>query len=216
MLRRKYHHRPLNQGLSHDLRTIFAVVAERPCPCAHCAPSVIRKLSKMSFGPTAAMRTSHTQVVCQTPDRLTPSRAPALRAQTASCSAQARQPARPPLGVVRAAAPDAAQASAPTAEEKQRLASLGGVVTDAAVPEGHKGLHGFLYGEGGAEEHDSGTRYRLRHVRRLLGTSLHAEHCELQDLASIMIKPRCLYVRHTLSSVPQSVFVTSIDSACGP
>ena len=28
------------------------------------------------------------------------------------------------------------------------------VVTDQAVPEGHKGLHEFLYGEGGAEAHD--------------------------------------------------------------
>ena len=28
-----------------------------------------------------------------------------------------------------------------------------GVVTDQAVPEGHKGLHEFLYGEEGAEVH---------------------------------------------------------------
>eukprot|EP00798_Chlamydomonas_sp_ICE-L_P027155 gene27155-2389_t len=28
-------------------------------------------------------------------------------------------------------------------------------MTDATVPEGHKGLHGALYGEGGAEEHSS-------------------------------------------------------------
>lgn len=28
------------------------------------------------------------------------------------------------------------------------------IATDATVPEGHKGLHGFLYGTGGAEEHD--------------------------------------------------------------
>lgn len=52
---------------------------------------------------------------------------------------------------------------APTAEEQRRLSSLGGIVTDAAVPEGHKGLHGFLYGEGGAEEHDS-RAYTVRHV----------------------------------------------------
>ncbi|GAB4813117.1 hypothetical protein N2152v2_000163 [Parachlorella kessleri] len=32
-----------------------------------------------------------------------------------------------------------------------------GVVSDAAVPEGHKGLHSFLYGEGGAEAHEGGT-----------------------------------------------------------
>ncbi len=29
------------------------------------------------------------------------------------------------------------------------------MVTDAAVPEGHKGLHATLYGEGGAEQHSS-------------------------------------------------------------
>lgn len=53
----------------------------------------------------------------------------------------------------------------PSKAEKERLASLGGVVTDAAVPEGHKGLHGFLYGEDGAEEHDA-RQYSIRHVRR--------------------------------------------------
>lgn len=29
------------------------------------------------------------------------------------------------------------------------------VATDATVPEAHKGLHSFLYGAGGAEEHDT-------------------------------------------------------------
>ena len=38
------------------------------------------------------------------------------------------------------------------------------VVTDAAVPEGHKGLHGFLYGEGGAERHEA-QGYQFRKVR---------------------------------------------------
>lgn len=66
--------------------------------------------------------------------------------------------------VAQASRTDAAAAAAPPGEEqKARLASLGGVVTDAAVPEGHKGLHGFLYGEGGAEQHDS-RGYVFRHV----------------------------------------------------
>jgi hypothetical protein len=39
----------------------------------------------------------------------------------------------------------------------QALESLSTVLTDDAVPEGHKGLHGFLYGEGGAEVHGSGS-----------------------------------------------------------
>jgi len=55
-------------------------------------------------------------------------------------------------------------------EVRQRLETTGAVVTDQAVPEGHKGLHGFLYGEGGAEEHDSQSRYNFREVPVLLLT----------------------------------------------
>ncbi len=47
---------------------------------------------------------------------------------------------------------------------QDRLSSMGGVMTDAAVPEGHAGLHGFLYGDGGAEAHDS-AGYSFREVR---------------------------------------------------
>jgi len=40
------------------------------------------------------------------------------------------------------------------------------VVTDNAVPEGHKGLHGFLYGERGADVHDdTEQRYTLKEAR---------------------------------------------------
>ena len=51
-----------------------------------------------------------------------------------------------------------------SAEVQQRLSETGAVVSDQSVPEGHKGLHGFLYGEGGAEAHDSDTRYDFREV----------------------------------------------------
>lgn len=55
--------------------------------------------------------------------------------------------------------------AAPTDTDlRDRLAETSGVVTDQAVPEGHKGLHGFLYGEGGAEAHDSGSQYNFREV----------------------------------------------------
>ncbi len=38
-------------------------------------------------------------------------------------------------------------------------------MTDNSVPEGHKGLHGYLYGEGGAEVHDGADRqYQSREV----------------------------------------------------
>ena len=39
------------------------------------------------------------------------------------------------------------------------------VVTDETVPEGHKGLHGFLYGEQGAEVHEDGQDYTVREVQ---------------------------------------------------
>lgn len=41
----------------------------------------------------------------------------------------------------------------------------GSVMTDSSVPEGHKGLHGYLYGDGGAEVHDGADRlYQSREV----------------------------------------------------
>jgi Fe-S cluster biogenesis protein NfuA len=40
------------------------------------------------------------------------------------------------------------------AVNKRKFALFASVVTDKSVPEGHKGLHGFLYGEEGAEAHD--------------------------------------------------------------
>ena len=52
--------------------------------------------------------------------------------------------------------PSSQQQQQQTKEMHQALESLSTVVTDDAVPEGHKGLHGFLYGEGGAEVHGSG------------------------------------------------------------
>jgi len=54
---------------------------------------------------------------------------------------------------------------------QDRLSSMGGVMTDAAVPEGHAGLHGFLYGDGGAEAHDS-AGYSFREVRTDMGSSV--------------------------------------------
>lgn len=45
------------------------------------------------------------------------------------------------------------------------------VVTDSAVPEGHKGLHGFLYGEKGADVHDKCAE--RQYVLREVGPSEH-------------------------------------------
>lgn len=57
-----------------------------------------------------------------------------------------------------------ARAAQTDAQLRERLGETSGVVTDQAVPEGHKGLHGFLYGEGGAEAHDSESQYNFREV----------------------------------------------------
>ena len=51
-----------------------------------------------------------------------------------------------------------------------RVLTCRAVVTDQAVPEGHKGLHGFLYGEGGAELHDFASDYVWREVSLRLTT----------------------------------------------
>ncbi|KAJ7523359.1 hypothetical protein O6H91_18G048500 [Diphasiastrum complanatum] len=40
-----------------------------------------------------------------------------------------------------------------SSQQRERLQSLSGVVTDESVPEGHKGLHGFLYGDGEGDVH---------------------------------------------------------------
>ena len=56
---------------------------------------------------------------------------------------------------------------APSAEVRSALATLGAaMVSDTAVPEGHKGLHGELYGEGDA--HAAAREYRALEVRAAL------------------------------------------------
>ena len=57
---------------------------------------------------------------------------------------------------------------AATARPTLRVAA---VITDQAVPEGHKGLHGFLYGESGAEVHDQQSQYHFRQVLLLFPVS---------------------------------------------
>ncbi len=44
------------------------------------------------------------------------------------------------------------------ASDPQVQGLSGVVVTDDAVPEGHRGLHGFLYGDAGADVHSSGSK----------------------------------------------------------
>ena len=70
-------------------------------------------------------------------------------------------PARRPAPPLRAAA-----GGGGGADVRDALSGLSGVVTDAAVPEAHRGLHASLYGDGGAEAHDDAA-YSARAVRRL-------------------------------------------------
>ncbi|GLI68534.1 hypothetical protein VaNZ11_012974 [Volvox africanus] len=77
----------------------------------------------------------------------------------------------PRQGLVRSHAPSQARVAAfhPVMmwkESKRRQVAVFAmavpVVDDKTVPEAHKGLHGFLYGDGGSEEHDRGSSYTVR------------------------------------------------------
>ncbi len=98
-------------------------------------------------------------------------RFPSLLRQ-ADCPHLCRQASRAPLGyrssgqrkcgMVLVAA-GSSNGSAPV--ELQNIGPV--VITDAAVPEGHQGLHGFLYGQGGAEAHNAASQsYQFREVNR--------------------------------------------------
>lgn len=45
---------------------------------------------------------------------------------------------------------------------RMKLESMSSVVTDDNVPEGHEGLHQFLYSKDGEEEHSSTSAYTFR------------------------------------------------------
>ncbi|PRW61409.1 nifU chloroplastic isoform A [Chlorella sorokiniana] len=73
--------------------------------------------------------------------------------------------ARPPLrpsGCRRRHSGVSAAAAAGKGPQQAQQAATPTIATDAAVPEGHQGLHGFLYGEGGAEAHEAGSSYTFR------------------------------------------------------
>lgn len=73
----------------------------------------------------------------------------------------------PPRMNARNAAPRSLSGAKPSAAAHSTTPSsvpVASVISDAAVPEGHRGLHASLYGEGGAEAHDSSTDYRVRKV----------------------------------------------------
>ncbi len=72
--------------------------------------------------------------------------------------------------VVTAASPQAE----PQLQERLQQAG-GGVMSDKTVPQEHQGLHGFLYGEGGAEAHDADDSYRLQQVI-MLGFAVPRSH----------------------------------------
>lgn len=69
-----------------------------------------------------------------------------------------------------------AQESPSEAPRPDLSSKLGAVVTDAAVPEGHKGLHGFLYGEAGADVHDGEAAFQVRAREDDGSTVVELEH----------------------------------------
>jgi hypothetical protein len=82
---------------------------------------------------------------------------------------------RAALQQVRMQAAGPAGSSPPVAAKESSVpAAIAAVITDEAVPEGHKGLHGFLYGEGGAEAHEAPMgSYDFREVCRARQAGLH-------------------------------------------
>ena len=67
-------------------------------------------------------------------------------------------------------------------------------MTDNTVPEGHKGLHGYLYGDGGAEVHDGADRqYQSREVRDVPALVLLKQRPE-QHAGSCVTSPPLLRV----------------------
>ncbi|PSC74301.1 nifU chloroplastic [Micractinium conductrix] len=85
-----------------------------------------------------------------------------LAVQRAASTWATARPGGAPRRGGRRAAPVRPAASAPGGSSNGATAAplpaTSAVVTDAAVPEGHAGLHGFLYGEGGAEQAHGGVR----------------------------------------------------------
>lgn len=86
-------------------------------------------------------------------------------------------------------------------------------MTDAAVPEGHKGLHGFLYGEGGAEEHDS-RQYSIRHVSAAVAAAECMWH---EHMLSVHGSCRACYKRITRHSWRNDLraYLSSITTPAG-
>jgi hypothetical protein len=77
----------------------------------------------------------------------------------------ARQPSCPKWHTAPALAPRLTCAAAPQAGSSVAPSIIAPtVITDEAVPEGHKGLHGFLYGEDG-DAHGTGSLSEYRQVR---------------------------------------------------
>lgn len=73
------------------------------------------------------------------------------------------------------------------------------VVTDAAVPEGHAGLHGFLYGERGAEEaHGSDRGYTFREVGAAPPSS---PACSVASAVCSCIAPHTLKTLHRIQLI---------------
>lgn len=74
--------------------------------------------------------------------------------------------------------------------------STGAIATDSNVPEGHKGLHGFLYGESGAEVHDDeGREYQTREVGSAY-LSFFAYTCSCGNQDVIRLLQACIHPLH--------------------
>ena len=149
------------------------VAASQPATASHGRATSGALLPLLRAFEPAAARAERLRVAM----RATARRCAPLRASHVALQRASAVPALPPVRVGRAAASGARSRAvlaaaaadgggAPAAEVREALSSASGVVTDASVPEAHRGLHATLYGDGGAEAHDAGAGYRAREVRR--------------------------------------------------
>ena len=96
-------------------------------------------------------------------------------------------PPAPPLAGAEPRAQPRAARQARGGRRARRGRPAPAVVTDQAVPEGHKGLHGYLYGENGAEVHEQRSEYFFRqagHKRWSCRALVHRDCTPVQHLTA--------------------------------
>lgn len=85
------------------------------------------------------------------------------------------------------------------------------VFTDAAVPEGHRDLHGFLYGEGGAEVHTGPSSNRYEPIQVWPTCLMSAIVRIFMAVLASTYTTMCVHIRQVPCQRPEWPFVTTPD-----